>query len=142
MRFINEKDDRLGRSLYLIDDLTQTILEFTLHAGTSLQEANIQRAKRYVLQGWRHIPLGDAQRKALHHRSLAYACLASEDGVVLAAAHEDIDNLANFFVAACYGVDFAVACPRHEIHRKLLQCLLLAHLGWRYRPASLSRRTT
>ena len=35
--FVNEHHDWCGRGLNLVNDLTQTVLEFAFHRGTSLQ---------------------------------------------------------------------------------------------------------
>ena len=45
-------------------------------------------------------PAGDAQREALDHGGLAHPGLAGEDGVVLAPAHQDVDDLPDLLVAA------------------------------------------
>ena len=50
VRFVNEQDDRLRRGLHLVDHRTQALLEFALHAGAGLQQANVERAQRHVLQ--------------------------------------------------------------------------------------------
>ena len=54
-------------------------------------------------------PRGDPQREALDHRGLADAGLAGEDRVVLPAAHQDVDDLADLLVAADDRVDLALA---------------------------------
>ena len=65
--------------------------------------------RRDVLERRGHVAGDDAQGEALDHRGLADAGLAGEDRVVLAAAHEDVDDLADFLVAADDGVDLALA---------------------------------
>ena len=49
----------------------------------------------HVAQRRRHVALGDPRGKPLHHRRLADARLTREERIVLAAAHEDVDELAD-----------------------------------------------
>ena len=44
MGFVDEQDDWFRRGLHLLDHGTQALLEFTLHAGSRLQQAYIQGA--------------------------------------------------------------------------------------------------
>ena len=61
------------------------------------------------LQRRRHVARGDAQREAFDHRRLADARLAGEDRIVLPAAHQDVDDLADLLVAADDRIDLALA---------------------------------
>jgi hypothetical protein len=117
MRLVDEQDDRLGRGLHFVDHLPQPVLEFALHAGAGLQQADVQHPQRHVLQRRRHIAGGDALGETFDHRRLADAGLAGQDRVVLAAAHQNIDDLADFLVASDDGVQFALARPLGQIHR-------------------------
>ena len=54
-------------------------------------------------------------REAFDDGGLADAGLAGEDRVVLAAAHEDVDDLADLLVAADDGIDLALARPLGEV---------------------------
>ena len=49
----------------------------------------------------------DAERETFHHGGLADSGFAHQDGIVLAAAGEDIDDLADFEIAAQYRIDLA-----------------------------------
>ena len=55
VRLVDEQDDRLGRRLHFVDHLTQAVLELALHAGAGLQQADVERLQRDVLQRRRHI---------------------------------------------------------------------------------------
>ena len=136
---VDEQDDGLRACLDLLDHLAQPVLEFALHAGAGLEQAYVERAQRDLLEGWRDVPGGDAQRKALDDGGLAYARLTGEDGVVLAPAHEDVDQLADFLVASDDGIQLAVAGAFGEINGELFQGLLLAHLGRGHGVARLPR---
>jgi hypothetical protein len=75
----------------------------------------------------RHVALGETEREAFDDRRLADARLAGEDGVVLPAAHEDVDDLPDLFVAAGNRVELALPRPLGEVDRVALERLLLAH---------------
>ena len=50
VRLVDEQDDGLGAGLHLVDDRAQALLELALHAGAGLQQADVQRQQRDVLQ--------------------------------------------------------------------------------------------
>src|SRR6266852_6120272 len=119
--FVDEKDDGSGRRLDLFDEPLQTILKFSLDAGTGLEEREIERTDSYVFQRRGDIAGGYTQGKAFDDSGFADAGFAGENRIVLAAASEDIDDLANFVVAAEHGIDFSGAGVGGEIDGKLLQ---------------------
>ena len=100
MRLVDEEDDGHVGALHLLDYLLEPVLELALHRCSGLQEAEIKGAQHRALQAVRHIAVCEAPRKALDHRGLAHAGLAGEDRVVLAAAHQDVNHLADLGVAA------------------------------------------
>ena len=122
VRLVDEQDDRLGRRLHLVDHLAQPLLELALHARAGLQQADVERAAaRTSLQRRRHVAARDALREALDHRGLADAGLAGEDRVVLAAAHQDVDDLADLLVAADDRVDLARLRLRGQVLREAVE---------------------
>ena len=70
----------------------------------------------------RHVASGDAQREAFDHRGLADAGFTGEDRVVLPPAGQDVDDLADFQVAAQDRIDPAGARPRGQIDGELIKC--------------------
>ena len=84
---INEQNDRLGRGLHFVNHLPQPILKLALHAGSGLQQTDIQHPQRDILQGRRHIAGGDPLGKTFDHGGLANPGLASQDRVILTTAH-------------------------------------------------------
>jgi len=69
-------------------------------AGPGLEQGQVEDAHRRGAQRRRHVAGGDAQGEALDDGGLADAGLAGEDRVVLPAAGEDVDDLADLRVAA------------------------------------------
>ena len=86
VRFVDEEDDRRRRVLDLLDQSLEPILELALHAGAGLQQRQVERAQRDVLERRRHVALRDAERESFDDGRLADARLADEDRIVLPAA--------------------------------------------------------
>ena len=78
------------------------------------------------LQRLGHVALRDAQREAFHHGGLTDARFAHQDGIVLAAAREDIDHLADFEIAAQHRVDLALPGVFREVDGVLVEVRSLA----------------
>ena len=140
MRFVYEQDDRLRGSLHFVDHLPQAVLELTLHAGAGLQQSDVERVERHLLERRRHIAARQPQREALDDSRLTDASLARQNGIVLPSPHQDVDDLPNLFVPPGDGIDLALARPVCQVGRVSLERLLLPHLGRRHRPAGLSGR--
>ena len=71
---------------------------------------------------WRwNIARGDAQRKAFDHGGLADAGFAREDGVVLAATHQDVDDLPYLGIATDDRVDLAICGALREVGGELVE---------------------
>ena len=136
---VDEEDDGLGARLDLVEHALEPALEFALHAGAGLEQAEVEAKQGHALQGFGHVPFGDAQGKALDGGRLADAGLAHEDGIVLAAAGQDVHDLAYFLVAAEDGIDFAGPGPFGEVLAEL-GAEGLALLGRGGRAGSRGRR--
>ncbi|SVK54296.1 Protein of uncharacterised function (DUF3170) [Acinetobacter baumannii] len=109
VNFVDKQDDRRRAGLHFIDHRLQPLFKLALDAGAGLQHADVQQAQLHVAQLRRHVAGHDAQRQAFHHGGFADAGLAGQQRVVLAAAHQNIDNLPDLFIAAGHRVDLAVA---------------------------------
>ena len=70
-----------------------------------MQQAQIEGAYRDILHGRRYVALSDSQCKAFDHGGLAHPGLAGQDRIVLAAAGQYVDDLANFTVAPEHRID-------------------------------------
>ena len=127
VRLVDEQDDRLRRRLNLLDHLPQAVLELALHPGARLEEPEIERPERHVLQGRGDVAARDPVGEALDDRGLADAGFAREDRVVLPAAHQDVDHLADLVLAAHDRVELLLARALGQVDRELRQGLLLAH---------------
>ena len=68
-----------------------------------------------------HVAGGDPQCKTFDHGRLADARFAGQDRVVLAAARENIDDLAHFGVAAQHRIDLFLAGQLGQIRGELIE---------------------
>ena len=68
MRFIDKKNDRFGRGLYLVDEPLQAVFELALHPRAGLQQRQVEGMNMDPLERRRYIAGGHPVGKALHHR--------------------------------------------------------------------------
>ena len=74
-----------------------------------------------VSQRRRNITDGHARGKAFHNRGFAHARFAGEDRIVLATAHQDINDLPDFLVPAKHGINLAAPRIFSEIGSVLVE---------------------
>ena len=121
VRLVNEQDHGRGRRLDFVDDRLEPVLELALNPRPGLQQAQVQRPQGHGLQRRGHVAGGDSQREAFDHGGLAHPRLAGQDRIVLPAACQDIDDLADFRIAAQDGIDVPVAGPGRQIDGVLVE---------------------
>ncbi|ABA48270.1 63 kDa protein [Burkholderia pseudomallei 1710b] len=117
VRLVDEENDRMRALFHLVDHALQAILELALHARARLQEAHVQHVQRDAAKRRRHVVGRDAQREPFDDGRLAHARLARHDRIVLPAAHQDVDRLADLRIAADHRVDLALARALREVRR-------------------------
>src|SRR5580692_2770796 len=115
MCFIDEQNDGSRGVLHFFNQALQPVLEFALHACAGLQQRQVKCADVHILQRRRYIALRNTKSKAFDHGRLSNAGLAGQDRVVLAAASENVDYLANLRVTAEYRIDLAFLGISSEI---------------------------
>src|ERR1019366_9069577 len=123
---VNKEDDRIGGGLDLFDQALEPVFEFALDARAGLQEGEVKAVDADVLERRGDIALGNAQREAFHDRSFSGTGFARYDWVILAAAHQNVDDLADFVIASEDGIDFSVARVFREVDGVLIQVRGLA----------------
>ena len=138
MNLVHKENDGRRTRLYFLDDFFQTLLEFTFHARPGLESGDVQFEQAYILQRRRNIARNDLVGETFGHCGLAHARFAGEDGVVLATAHENIDDLTGLLVPPDDGIDFSGSRLFGQILAELLEGLFLAHLGRGHRAAGLT----
>jgi hypothetical protein len=114
MGFVNEEDDVAG-GLDFVHECLETVLELAANASPSLHSGNVEGAQTNAAQFLRHVTGSDPKGKALHDGGFANPRVTREDGVVLAAAHEDVNDLADFIVTTDDRINAALARFLSEI---------------------------
>ena len=104
----------------------QAVLEFTFDPGASLQKGQVQGSDSDIFEDVGYIALRDAKRETFDHSGFSDACLTHQDGIVLTAAGEDIDHLADFEIARQDRIDLALFGISGEVDRVLVEIRRLA----------------
>ena len=116
----------------LLQHRLQALLELAAVLCTGQHRPDVERHQSFVLQSLGHVAVGDSPRKALDDGGLADAGFADENGVVLRAPREHLNDTTDLFVAADDRVDLAFAGTGREVLAVLLERLEL-FLGIRRR---------
>ncbi len=98
---VNLIDKQQGRQccgLHLIHHLAQALFKLALDPGPGLQQTDIEGQHPGLAKRIRYITGNDALGEPFDHRGLAHPRLACQQRVVLAPAHEDVDQLTHFIV--------------------------------------------
>jgi len=93
MSLINEQNDRTGGGFHRIDDGFQAIFKLPLHRCARLQQGQVQNTQIHIPQRFWHIAISNPLGKPFDHGCLPDPGFTGQDGIVLAAAHQDIDHL-------------------------------------------------
>ena len=121
MDLIDERDDLPVRVLDFLQHALQAFLELATVFRTRHHGAQIKRDELLVLQGGRHIAGDDTLREAFHHGGFAHARLADQHRIVLGAAAQDLDDSADFLIAADHGIELAFFRGCRQVGRILFE---------------------
>ncbi len=127
MDFVDEQN-AVGVFLQLLQDGLQALFEVAAIFGPGQQGAHVERIHDSVLQYFRHFALHHTPGQAFGDGSLAHAGFADEQGVVLAAAAQRLDDAFDFGFAPDQRIDLAFGCELVQVLRELVEraFLLLA----------------
>ena len=121
MQLVDEEDDVPLGLLHLVEHGLQPLLKLPAVLSAGHQGAHVQGKDGLVLQRGGHIPLDDPLGQAFGDGGFAHAGLADEDGVVLALAAEDANDVADLVIPADDGVQLVLPGPLHQVGAILLQ---------------------
>ena len=115
VQLVDERDDLPLGGLDLGEDGLEPLLELAAVLGPGDHRAEVEGDEALVAQGLGDVAGDDALGQALDDGGLADAGLADEDGVVLGAAAEHLDDAADLGVAADDRVEPALARVGGEV---------------------------
>lgn len=119
--FVYEQDNGSDGLVNFFDDAFESIFEFAFDASTGLEEAEVESANGDVLEGLRDVTVSNPEGETFDDSGFADAGFAGEDGVILSASCEDVDDLADFGIASEDGVDFAGFGAGGEVDGELVK---------------------
>src|SRR3954452_5021567 len=121
VQLVHEQDDVAAGVLDLGQDRLEALLELAAVLRAGQQRADVERDDAAVAQRLGDVAGDDPLGEALDDRGLAHAGLADEDGVVLGASGEDLDDAADLVVASDDRVELAVLGLQGQIEAVLLE---------------------
>ena len=120
VNFINEQH-RMGFVFQRLEHALQTLLEISTVLGARQQGTHVKRVDIGFRQNIGHRALRDAPGQAFSDGGFTYTGLAHQQGVVFAAAAQNLDHPLHFVVAANQGVDFSILGQLVQVLGELLQ---------------------
>ena len=121
MSFVNEQNNGVRAALDLVDHILESVLKLALHRCARLQQAHVQHVNFHPLQWSGHLTQRHTQSQPFDHRRFTHASLAGQDRVVLTAAHQNINGLANLGIAPNHRVHLSIARTLRQVGRELIQ---------------------
>ena len=121
VELVDEQQDPALGGDGLLERGLQPLLELAAVLGAGEHAGEVDGHDAHAAERRGHVALDDAAGEALDDRGLADAGLTDEDGVVLAAAGEDLDGLLDLLLAPDDGVDAALAGVGRQVAAELVQ---------------------
>ena len=133
VELVDEEDDVPGAA-DLVHHRLDAFLELAAVLGSGDHQGEVEGDDLLLGQDLGDVTRGDLLRQTLDDGGLTHAGLTDEDGVVLGAAAEDLDDAADLVAAADHGVHFALTSELGEVAAEGLEgggldLLLLLRLG-------------
>ena len=125
MQLVDEQHDGPGAVDHFLDERLEAVLEFAAVLRAGEHRAEVERHHALVLEAFGHVAGHDAPREAFGDGRLAHAGLADQHGIVLGAARENLDDAADFRVAADDGIQLAPPGVVRQVAAVLLERLVL-----------------
>ena len=104
--FIDEQDNLSVAVDHLLHDSLEPFLELSLIFRTGYERSHVEGEHLAVLQVLGHLPVDYLLGYALGNRGLAHSGFADQDGVVLCAPAQYLQDSPYLLVPAYHGVEF------------------------------------
>jgi hypothetical protein len=118
---INEEDDLSIGALYFFDDGLDPFFKFAFELGSCNQGGDIKDIDLLGEQIFGHVLLDDPPGYPFDDGCFSYTGITDEDGVVLFAAGEDVQDAADLLIAADDRIEFAIEGSLVEMDTKFLE---------------------
>ncbi len=134
MHLVDEHDYIAGVGDFAQNGL-QPFLELAAIFCAGDKRAHVERDYALVFQTLGHVGIDDPQGKPFDNGGFAHARLADQHRIVFRPPGKDLNNAADFLVAADDRIEFSLPRPFHKIDAVTLQCLkfifrrLIGHPG-------------
>ena len=129
VQLVDEQDHVAGGVFDFAEDGFQAVFEFAAVFCAGDECAQVERDDALVFEAVGHVALDDSQGEAFGDGGFADAGFADEDRVVFGAAGEDLDDAADFLVAADDRIELALAGALDQIDAVFVQGLEFAFGG-------------
>src|SRR5215469_6281984 len=126
---INKEDDGRRRCLDLGNHALEPVFKLALDASSRLQQTKVEGTNLHPLERWRNVARGDTKRKSLDNGRLSHARLARQNGIVLAAASKNVDDLPHLEIPAEHGIDLPRLGRFGQVDGELVQARLFRRRG-------------
>ena len=120
VQFVNEQND-VFRAADFVHDRLDAFLELAAIFRAGDHQREVERDDALVAQNFRHVARGDFLRQTFDDGGLAHARFAEQNGIVLGAAAENLDDALDFVFAADDRVHLALARDFREVAAKRLE---------------------
>jgi len=124
VQLVDEQNDLPVGALHLFQDGLQPLLEFPAVLRPRDQRSHVEGDDPLVLQALGHVSARDPLSQPLDNGRLADARLSDQDGVVLGAPGENLDDAPDLVVAADDGIEFPPTCELGEVPAVFLEGLV------------------
>ena len=124
MEFVDEEDDILVFP-DLIHDGLDPLLELSTVLGTRHHESQIKRDELLVGENFRDAAIDNFLGKSFGDGRLTHAGLTDKDGIVLAAAAENLNYSLDFLGATDDRIEFTLAGEFRQVTSEGFQCRCL-----------------
>src|SRR6185436_16651728 len=124
MQLVDEEDDLAGRLDHFLEHGLQSLFELSTKLRAGDEGTHVEGDHALAFQTFGHVAANDAVSQSFDDRRLADAGLADQHGVVLRASGENLDDAADFVVAANHRINLALRGELGEIAPVALECLV------------------
>ena len=111
---INKEEDLPVCLRHFVDNGFEAFFEFALVFCPGYQCPHVKTVNVFFTKVFGYVTVDDTVGEPFYDRRFTDAWLTDQDGVILAAAREDVQDAANFLIAADHGGLASLGAPDHS----------------------------